>query len=165
MSKKQIITLFIVILFLGVIYFVANNREEVKMNRDEQNNIILEDNKGGSEEDVIINRDIMELNIVVLQEGDGESIKAGDKATVHYIGMLLDGKKFDSSFDRGAPFSFILGVGQVITGWDQGVLGMKVGEKRRLEIPSELAYGERGAGAVISPNADLIFEVELLQIN
>ncbi|HVZ80449.1 MAG TPA: FKBP-type peptidyl-prolyl cis-trans isomerase [bacterium] len=102
------------------------------------------------------------LRYLVLQEGTGEGVPAGKKVTVHYTGWLTNGTKFDSSLDRGRPFEFTLGVGQVIKGWDEGVQGMKVGEKRKLLIPSALGYGPRGAGGVIPPNADLVFEVTLL---
>ena len=104
------------------------------------------------------------LKYEILKEGDGQVAKAGDKVKVHYTGWLTDGKKFDSSVDRGQPFQFNLGAGQVIKGWDEGVAGMKVGEKRKLTIPPDLGYGARGAGGVIPPNATLIFEVELLGI-
>ena len=104
------------------------------------------------------------LRIEDLQEGTGSAAKAGDIVEVHYTGWLTDGKKFDSSHDRKQPFSFKLGAGRVIEGWDQGVAGMKVGGKRKLHIPSNLGYGEHGAGGVIPPNAALIFEVELLKI-
>lgn len=104
------------------------------------------------------------LGIEILKQGTGEGAKNNDQITVHYLGTLEDGTKFDSSYDRGIPFQFTLGVGQVIAGWDQGILGMKVGEKRRLTIPPELAYGNHGVVRVIPPNATLIFEIELLQI-
>jgi FKBP-type peptidyl-prolyl cis-trans isomerase len=106
-----------------------------------------------------------EVKIEVLQEGTGEVSKTGDTLTVHYTGTLENGTKFDSSVDRGTPFSFTLGQNRVIQGWEIGMLNMKVGEKRRLTIPSSLGYGSSGAGGVIPPNATLIFEVELLKIN
>ncbi len=96
--------------------------------------------------------------------GTGEAAVAGKTANVHYTGWLENGTKFDSSVDRGQPFSFPLGAGRVIKGWDEGVQGMKVGGKRKLTIPSDLGYGSRGAGGVIPPNATLIFDVELLGV-
>lgn len=100
-----------------------------------------------------------------LKIGTGSAVKSGDRIKINYLGTLTDGKKFDSSYDRGVPFETQIGVGQVIKGWDLGVLGMKVGGKRKLTIPPELGYGEKGAGEVIPPNATLIFEVELVAIN
>jgi FKBP-type peptidyl-prolyl cis-trans isomerase len=96
--------------------------------------------------------------------GKGATTKTGDTVSVHYVGTLLDGKEFDSSRKRGTPFTFTLGKGQVIRGWDQGVVGMKIGGKRKLVIPPALAYGERGMGAVIPPNSTLTFEIELVDI-
>jgi FKBP-type peptidyl-prolyl cis-trans isomerase len=105
------------------------------------------------------------LQIEKITEGTGPSPKTGDKVTVHYTGWLTNGTKFDSSVDRGQPFVFTLGIGQVIKGWDQGVAQMRVGDKVKLTLPPELGYGARGAGGVIPPNATLVFEVELLKVN
>jgi len=102
------------------------------------------------------------LQYIDLKIGAGAIAQAGTNVSVHYTGWLENGKKFDSSVDRGQPFSFPLGAGRVIKGWDEGVQGMKVGGKRKLIIPSNLGYGARGAGGAIPPNATLIFEVELL---
>ncbi|OQY37022.1 MAG: hypothetical protein B6226_05675 [Candidatus Cloacimonetes bacterium 4572_65] len=104
------------------------------------------------------------LQYTIDVEGSGQVAKKGDKVVVHYTGWLTDGTKFDSSKDRDQPFSFQLGAGRVIKGWDLGVEGMKIGETRTLTIPAELGYGSRGAGAVIPPNATLKFEVELIKV-
>jgi len=104
------------------------------------------------------------LRYVVVEDGSGEVAEPGDHVVVHYTGWLPSGKKFDSSRDRDEPFSFPLGAGRVIAGWDEGVAGMAVGERRRLVIPPDLGYGAAGAGAVIPPDATLVFDVELLEI-
>lgn len=104
------------------------------------------------------------LQIEDLKVGDGREAKAGDQVVVHYVGTLTDGKKFDSSRDRGQGFGFQLGAGRVIKGWDQGVAGMKIGGLRKLTIPPDLAYGAGGFPPVIPPNSTLVFEVELLKV-
>ncbi|RKX19259.1 MAG: FKBP-type peptidyl-prolyl cis-trans isomerase [Candidatus Zixiibacteriota bacterium] len=108
------------------------------------------------------------LKYIEVELGEGSEAKAGMTVEVHYTGWLDEkgekGKKFDSSVDRGTPFSFPLGAGRVIKGWDEGVAGMKIGGKRTLIIPADLGYGSRGAGGVIPPNATLIFDVELLGV-
>ena len=107
-----------------------------------------------------------ELGIDDLTVGDGDEATAGKKVTVHYVGVsFLAGEQFDASWDRGQPFEFKLGKGQVIPGWDHGVAGMKVGGRRRLTIPSAMAYGARGAGGVIKPHEPLVFVVDLLAVD
>ena len=105
------------------------------------------------------------LEMIDEMVGSGAEAVAGKNITVHYSGFLTDGTKFDSSLDRNDPFSFRLGAGQVIKGWDEGFAGMKVGGKRKLTIPSHMGYGKRGAGGVIPPDATLIFNVELLGVD
>ena len=116
------------------------------------------------EKKIIKTATIQGMKIETTKEGSGEGIKNGQTAVVHYTGKLTNGTVFDSSVTRGTPFEFPLGAGMVIKGWDLGVDGMKVGEKRILTIPADLGYGARGAGSAIPPNATLIFEVELLGI-
>ena len=124
--------------------------EEKKMNSNEAAGQVVTTESG-----------LQYLDLVV---GTGRQAELGDTATVHYIGWLADGKKFDSSVDRKEPFSFRVGAGQVIKGWDEGVGTMKVGGKRKLTIPPQLGYGTRGAGHIIPPNATLTFDVELLEL-
>ncbi|MDD5032709.1 MAG: FKBP-type peptidyl-prolyl cis-trans isomerase [Candidatus Pacebacteria bacterium] len=149
------IVLVIVILTVALVsYFIYDyskiNNESEEQTLDPAQNQNMENQAG-------------ELKIEILKEGTGAEAKNGDTVSVHYVGVLENGTKFDSSIDRGQPFSFPLGSGYVIKGWDQGVLGMKIGEKRKLIIPAELGYGSRAIGS-IPPNSTLIFEVELLGI-
>ncbi len=104
------------------------------------------------------------LKYVIIKEGEGEKPETGKQVSVHYSGYLMDGKKFDSSLDRNEPIEFHAGVGEMIAGFDEGVIDMKIGEKRKLFIPPTLAYGENGIPNVIPPNSSLLFEVELLEI-
>jgi FKBP-type peptidyl-prolyl cis-trans isomerase len=104
------------------------------------------------------------LRYIVVQKGNGTQAENGKTVDVHYTGYLMDGRTFDSSIERGEPISFPLGQNMVIKGWEEGIALMKVGEKMRLIIPSELGYGDRGAGGVIPPNATLIFDVELVNV-
>ncbi len=120
------------------------------------------DDKKGKDSKVVTTKS--GLKYEDLKVGDGKEAKAGDSVQVHYTGWLKDGKKFDSSVDRGQPFTFKLGAGMVIKGWDEGVAGMKVGGKRKLTIPPDLAYGAGGRPPVIPPSAELTFDVELLGV-
>lgn len=109
--------------------------------------------------------EIQGMKVEILQPGTGEPARTGDAVNVDYVGTLEDGTKFDSSIDRGQPLAFTLGQGGLIEGWELGVKGMKIGEKRKLTIPPELAYGDQGAGDIIPPNSTLIFEITMLGIN
>ncbi len=140
---------------------LALNACQAESNHESENN----------KEAVAMTTNITELVKNDTLVGDGREAEAGFKVAVHYTGWLYDesaedkkGEKFDSSVDRGQPFEFDLGAGQVIQGWDQGFAGMKIGGKRTLIIPPEMGYGARGAGGVIPPNATLIFDVELLEV-
>lgn len=159
MNKDYVIAVVLIALAAVMFYFASmknNASKNVNYSKKEETKNEVQPKK----------EEISDLKIEVLKQGSGEAVsKNGDKLTVNYVGTLEDGTKFDSSLDRGVPFEFTIGTDSVIKGWDQGLLGMKIGEKRKLTIPSKLAYGERGAGNLIPPNATLIFEVELMAIN
>lgn len=129
--------------------------------------VIMTYNKEKARQNNVENNNVNELKVEVIRPGEGAEAKAGDTVSVHYVGRVQNSNKnFDSSYDRGTPFVFTLGSGQVIEGWDQGIVGMKVGEKRKLTIPPELGYGEIGVPAAeIPPEAVLVFDVEMMKIN
>jgi len=163
MKKNSIVfSLLAVIIIFGIIgYLVSRPRTPSESQTD------TDLTQKNAEEQTVNNGQLNmnDLQMTILKEGSGEQAKSGDQVSVHYTGTLTDGTKFDSSLDRGTPFSFVLGAGQVIKGWDLGVAGMKVGEQRRFIIPPEFAYGEQGIPPVIPSNATLIFEVEMITIN
>jgi FKBP-type peptidyl-prolyl cis-trans isomerase len=138
-------------------------REVTSTNNKEKNPVEAARTLGTKTDKPVIKTD-SGLQYIDVKEGTGAAAKAGDTVSVHYTGWLVEGKKFDSSVDRGQPFSFPLGGGRVIKGWDEGVAGMKVTGIRKLIIPSDLGYGARGAGSAIPPDATLIFEVQLLEV-
>lgn len=153
--KNIIVSILIIILVSIGFYFIAkifkNNEEGINFPKTEQK----QENRFWQEQGV---------EIEVLREGSGQEAKEGSKLTVNYIGTLEDGQEFDSSFRTNTPFSFTLGEGRVIKGWEIGTKGMKKGERRKLTIPSDLGYGQTGVPGLIPPNSILIFEVELLGI-
>ncbi len=146
-TRILIVSIAIIILAVGA-YLIFSDRTPEPVATSGENMITT--NSGLKYEDLVL--------------GDGAEAVKGKNVSVHYTGWLEDGTKFDSSLDRGQPFTFLLGAGNVIQGWEEGVAGMKVGGKRRLVIPPEIGYGSTGAGGVIPPNATLVFEVELLGI-
>jgi len=149
-QRIAIILVALLLIIAVVAYFVVKNQKEKDQALEPITGDLVTTATGLQYQDLVI--------------GNGAEAKAGDVVSVHYTGWLDDGTKFDSSLDRGQPFEFTLGLGKVIQGWDEGVEGMKVGGKRKLIIPPDLAYGSSGAGNVIPPNATLTFEIELLEI-
>jgi len=147
MKKIIVALLTLAVLILGSYYFLKNTTNEVNQNMPVS----------------LSTQNQEDLKIEDLEVGQGQEIKEGDTVQVHYLGTLTNGEKFDSSYDRNQPFEFQVGAGQVIQGWDQGLLGMRIGGKRKLTIPSYLGYGNQSAGS-IPPNSTLIFEVELIDI-
>jgi len=150
METPTIIVIIIILIIVAVgVYFMVQPKQN-----PEPQNVQTSDNYN-----------IQEMKVEILKQGTGEGAKAGDNIEVHYVGTLLNGTKFDSSVDRNQPFPYTLGQNRVIQGWELGLLGMKIGEKRKLTIPPELAYGAAGRPPVIPQSATLIFEIEMLKIN
>jgi FKBP-type peptidyl-prolyl cis-trans isomerase len=145
----------------ALIFIYLNKKDDIfsQLGNNDPENIVDEISNGKEESDM----DFSELEIQTTTEGTGNSAVDGDTLVVHYEGTLRNGKVFDSSFERGIPYEFILGSGQVISGWDEGLKGMKVGEERVLNIPSSMAYGSND-GALIPANSGLIFKVKLVEI-
>jgi FKBP-type peptidyl-prolyl cis-trans isomerase len=150
---KKIFILFIVIIVLSGLYKLLSNKPQTV----QKDNLQLQITP-------TIKTNMEQLKIEDIKIGEGQEVKSGDIVVMHYNGTLENGQKFDSSYDRNQPFETEIGVGRVIKGWDQGVPGMKIGGKRKLTIPSDLAYGDNGIPGAIPPKATLIFEVELINI-
>jgi FKBP-type peptidyl-prolyl cis-trans isomerase len=153
-NKFLLIMLVVLIGIIGVLYFISSSKSQTTMAKNNSA-------KKGSANVTTTPDGLIIEDIVV---GTGRQVYANDTVKINYRGTFTDGKEFDSSYKRNEPFVTPIGVGQVIKGWDEGVVGMKVGGKRKLTIPPALAYGSQGIGSVIPPNATLIFEVELLGI-
>jgi len=153
MSKKTVVILVILILIVVMGFVFLKPQEQFVQEQPALDNLQN------------INSQITTMQIETLNEGIGEGAKVGDNIAVHYTGTLENGTKFDSSLDRNEVFEYTLGQNRVIQGWEKGLLGMKVGEKRKLVIPPELAYGPNGVPPVIPPNATLNFEIEMMSIN
>ncbi|MDD2482881.1 MAG: FKBP-type peptidyl-prolyl cis-trans isomerase [Candidatus Shapirobacteria bacterium] len=155
MSKNnKIITVLIIFVFILVLYFLTKNPSQTETKISDSTKTTMP---------TLAPSKVTELIIEDTKVGTGSAVKSGDTVSINYVGTLEDGTKFDSSYDRNEPFETQIGVGQVIEGWDKGVVGMKVGGKRKLTIPYQLAYGENGYGP-IPAKATLIFEVELVAI-
>jgi len=167
--KKNISSLFLVFTLVLSVLILGGCKKKTNVNVNDSiinSNTAIEKNNNkniiNKNEDSMMKKD---LQITDITMGSGPEAKNGNKIMVHYSGTLEDGTKFDSSYDRGQPFGFVLGTGGVIKGWDLGVLGMKTGGKRKLVIPADLAYGDRSPSPLIPPNSTLVFEVELLEVD
>jgi len=161
-----IILIIILAVIVGGIYWFSSSmqNQQSPAGQNQQNQTMSEQNQNQTQQ-ALSAYEIQGMKVEILQEGTGQVTQVGDTVTVNYVGTLEDGTKFDSSIDRGETFSFTLGENRVIQGWELGVLGMKVGEKRKLTIPADLAYGNQAVGDIIPANATLIFEVELVGIS
>jgi FKBP-type peptidyl-prolyl cis-trans isomerase len=160
-SFPLLIIFFVIVILGGVGFFLLLDKGSGRIIMESQQEEVFNEGKTDMQQQV---EDFDEFGYTIMQQGQGEQAQLGDTVSVHYTGTLINGTKFDSSLDRGEPFEFTLGTGNVIEGWEQGVLGMLEGEIRELNIPSTMGYGEFGAGESIPPNAGLIFQIELLEI-
>jgi len=158
MIKKIVITFIVLAFLIGGSYWLLKNSSTYVKTLDKT----MENNQTNPQPSTTPQKS-ENLKIEDLKTGQGPEVKSGDTITVHYSGVLVNGQKFDSSYDRNQPFETQIGVGQVIQGWDEGLLGMRVGGKRKLSIPPELGYGNQDMGS-IPPNSTLVFEIELLAI-
>ncbi len=154
MNKVSIIIIIIILILAAGVYFLAQPKKDENQNQQQAQN-----------QQTSMSYNVQDMKVEILKQGIGAEAKSGDTVTVNYVGTLENGTKFDSSIDRGTPFSFTLGQNGVIQGWEKGVLGMTIGEKRKLTIPPELGYGSQAVGGVIPANSTLIFEIDLLAIN
>lgn len=166
-TRRNLTVVAVLLVFVGIGYFATSNKSQ-ETNMDDTQNLNQATSTPTPVEEAVQSGNVQTLEgglkIEDLKVGTGEEVKSGDTVSMHYLGTLENGEKFDSSYDRGQPFQTKIGVGQVIQGWDKGVPGMKVGGKRKLTIPGPLAYGSQGIPGTIPPNATLIFEVELVEI-
>lgn len=166
LSYVGIFLLLTVVIIFGIFLLLSSgNNKSKNANRDSDPAIQGSTSVNDPYTATSTGEDVDELKIEITQEGEGEGATAGDLITVNYEGRLLDGTKFDSSFDRGQTFQFELGAGKVIDGWDQGLEGMKVGERRTITIPSELGYGSYGNPPKIPGGSALVFDVEMVEIS
>jgi len=166
MNKTVVISIIILIILIGGIYLIAQkNSGPAALSVSDAAQSSTQNTAQSTQDVNSANFDMQGMKVEILKEGTGEGAKVGDNIVVNYVGTLTDGTKFDSSIDRNQPFPYTLGQNMVIKGWEMGLLGMKVGEKRKLTIPYELAYGESGRPPVIPPKATLIFEIDMLSIN
>jgi len=165
MNKTSILIIAVILIIIVVgIYFLFQPKAKISQSKQNVNSNPIGNSAGISTDNSTSY--IQGMKIEILKQGTGEGAKVGDNVVVNYTGTLTDGTKFDSSLNPGrTPFPFTLGVSSVIQGWQLGVAGMKVGEKRRLTIPPELGYGSQGAAGVIPPNATLMFDIDMLSIN
>lgn len=164
-TKTIILTTLIIALVVAVIFVFQNLKNKENDNPEDVYQPKVSLSSSPSPSPTPAPGDDQKIKVEILKVGSGfQQTKTGDKIAVHYTGTLLNGAKFDSSLDRGEPFVFTLGAGQVIKGWDQGLVGMKVGEQRKLTIPPEFGYGSQSVGP-IPPNSTLVFDVELIEIS